>query len=776
MRYSRVFCFLFVICLLIFSSSIVSAEDMVFDSFEEAEKAAKERAAVYKKRIQEHLDDVNNKWEKQQNEIGDSTPDISDITETSDSNKTSASAGSNKLENSVNDSINRMKNVMVNSATPQTTGFAGGAAGYQYSVKCKNGKYVLSDSYNEADFFSGNKKEQPADSQNKNEPSAPPTKTPTSSDSDTQIAKATPQNTPPSTPSLTESSSSPSPQKQTVSNSNKDSQKPNQNTQTSASAKPSPVEQKAPAAKGIDIAPTKLPQPDIRMVIQHPTDFSEEVFSSNSNQSQSSDFKLNKFQIPEDTRIKIAVEVSKNLDPNDVALVITDQNGDRAPVTSNKMKNYRHMFRVPSPDKYAASVYYTNPTSNQKKKVLSVKIPVTKLGFKNRTINSQRSSQRASSNNSSSQYQSAGTSSYSSGHKHDSFNSSNQVDLSDLYSSHSSNAPASRNLNNSNQTGHNDTAQNPNSSTYSQTVNNSYQNSETTANGNQYADNSDNQGNSASGQGSSNSNGSYQNSNASASGSGHNRYTANSENTSLEANSSYDQTGNKNQPASSQNEYSSSENQTEFESQENNGNSASDNSGSDYTNRGNAEISDDTAHEESATGYSDPSEETGQTENDQGYSSEEDMQIANAKTKSSYGDQAQSQKNKQEEGQINNSSEGLEENQENQGKFVIGLSIESSESKLFQSFDFLDSPYQVAGDLKKDSELSFSMSFASQVDTNSVQIEIYDGKDTIGGDLNSFGESFSHVFSAHTPEAYIKITGNSGSHPFKYELKIPVTN
>ena len=160
----------------------VLAADITFDSFEAAEAAAKKRAEEYQKKMQEHIKNVNEQWEKQQKDLGadSSSPDISKITTRQDGQKSSDSDASNSLENAVNSSINRMKDEMVSKAGPTSTGFAGGAAGYQWSVKFKDGKYVLSDSYNEAEFNTGKKKEAEAPAP----PPAPAEPEPVASDDD----------------------------------------------------------------------------------------------------------------------------------------------------------------------------------------------------------------------------------------------------------------------------------------------------------------------------------------------------------------------------------------------------------------------------------------------------------------------------------------------------------------------------------------------------------------------------------------------------------------
>ena len=64
-------------------SGVVYADDLEFESFEEAEAAAQRRAKEYDQKMNEHLQKVHKDWEKQQKDLGesDASPDITKITE-----------------------------------------------------------------------------------------------------------------------------------------------------------------------------------------------------------------------------------------------------------------------------------------------------------------------------------------------------------------------------------------------------------------------------------------------------------------------------------------------------------------------------------------------------------------------------------------------------------------------------------------------------------------------------------------------------------------------
>ncbi|MEW6708928.1 MAG: hypothetical protein AB1403_03825 [Candidatus Riflebacteria bacterium] len=428
--------FLILSALLVLScSNLILADDIEFSSFEEAEAAAKRRAAEYQKKMDEHLKQVQSDWEKQQKDLGESgaSPDITKITSSSDGNKSSDTDAQKNMENAVNSSVNKMKDMMVTSATPNTTGFAGGGAGYQWSVKFKNGKYVLSDSYNEAAFGTGDKKEKDpepepaepeAEGSDEDEDSATDTTVAVKPDSSSDPAE-------PSEPSSGSSSGSPSSPADSGSTGKTDPAKPADSDAKPDATGSTPEKPGKPEEKplpGIDPAPTKLPDPAVRMVIQHPTDFSEEVFPTNTNNEAPVEFSLSRFKIPEDTRVKIALELSKEVDPAKVALVVTDEEGKSAPVVANKTKNYRHLFRVPSEDQYYASVVVNE--GSEQKEIMKVKIPVVKVEFDSRTIDDTRRKQGSEGlTNSAATSHSSSDSDYN----HSSFGKSQQVDLSDLY-------------------------------------------------------------------------------------------------------------------------------------------------------------------------------------------------------------------------------------------------------------------------------------------------------------------------------------------------------
>ncbi len=763
----KYFCFA-VICLLFFNT-LTLAEDLEFESFEAAEKAAQVRSSEYDKKMKDHLKEVEDNWEKQQNDIGENeTPDVSKISENSSSTSTSDNEAAKSMNTAVNDSINKLKNTMINQATPGSTGFAGGAAGYQWSIKFKDGKYVLSDSYSEADFNTGKEK---AASTAATPPTTPTTVvTPdapssTGSTDNTKVAGVpTPTSAPvSSTPASTrvaddteKSSDSPSPSPAKGS------------TGSSSPAKPEESPSKASKPK-LDIAPTQLPPPAVRMVIQHPTDFSEEIFSSNLNGSSPTSYKLKKFKIPEDTRIKIAVELDESINPQDVSLVITDEEGERAPVTSSKMKNYRHMFRVPSEDKYSAKVVYKDSnTSAGSRKLMEVNIPVIKVDFDSRTIDSKGSTQRSGNDASMQLSSSAGTSNSSGNYKHSTFGNSEQVDLSDLYSKPENST--SYNQNNQSQASTNDgqtgsahsnsgsqQAVNENSGFSSNSGSNSNLDSGSYGSQSNYGSNNNNPNNENSSYNSSNYGKSYEN--------GINQNTNSNVSSSKISNNSQDyETGN-DSTADNNNSQADHENGAYTDSNQNNGSYSSNNSEGDNFNHGSTNSSqvDSSSLQQNTSGNYDNNYD--ETSNSNGSSDSEYAMANNVSGSSSSAQQADVLTE-------DSDSENVKKNEEN--AFIAALSIQAPSESIYQSFNFMDNQTPSLGKITKNTELNFSLNFANNVDRNTVQIEIYDGISKNSGSLDKMGDSFAYKFIQPTENAYITITGSTTEKRFSYTLKVGV--
>lgn len=757
------------LCLLVFLAPVGSfADDLTFDSFSAAEAAAQKRAQDYQQKMDEHMKDINNKWEQQQKDLGadSSSPDISKITSQSDGQKSSDTDASKSMENAVNSSVNKLKDSMMSSAGPNSTGFAGGGAGYQWSVKFQGGKYVLSDSYNEAAFNTGDKKPKSTP-----KPATPAQPSASGQNSDNKAVA----NKSATTPTEKDQNTTPENQTNPASDKTQVANLPSGTTPTAATTekpqgKGTPPQKTTgstvaqPATPGFDPAPPNLPPPAIKLVIQHPTDFTEEVFSSNADSESPTNYQLDKFKIPEDTRIKIALELSKDIKPEDVSVVITDEEGERAPVSSAKMKNYRHMFRVPSDDKYSASVFINDKSKpgNYQKKLMQVRIPVTKVDFESRTIDNQRGGKPGENSNSASLSANSTSSSGSAGNFSHSTSHSQQVDLSDLYSDGS---PVSE-QSSTGQGSFGQTGQSGGAADSSGSSGSGY--ASTTGTGGSQNESADSSANTAANTG-----------NPSSSGSDSGRqggFANNSSSGNSGSSSSGDYENSSNNSGDNTTAEGNNEGTLESEDEDNasDGSSSSSGSSTDAGDSGqrnrNADYDDDSAAStgtiNNTTGAYDESDESIAFSNDQG-----NYQVASARDMNTQASPGKDNSNGA--GAIPANSQNPVLTQEDD-PFIMALSIKSEKQKIFQSFDFIDQGTQMSAAIPAGTEITFSINMSKKVDPKSLRIKISDGTQEFSGDLKNMGESFAYVFPKPSGNSFIQIVGKVANRPFNYRLSMPV--
>lgn len=759
----------------------VLAGDLSFDSFEAAEAAAKKRADEYQKRMEEHIKSVNEQWEKQQKDLGSdaSSPDITKITTSSDGQKSSDTDASKSMEDAVNSSVNKLKDEMISKAGPNSTGFAGGAAGYQWSVKFKNGKYVLSDSYNEAEFNTGKKKEDTAAT-----PGKEPAKEAGGDDQETAPVETA--ETPAETPDKTVSEAAPVEPVKTAATTPASKNEPAESkpatsengkpAETGKPAEPAKIEEPAKPAAGVDPAPVKLPPPSVRMVIQHPTDFSEEVFAGNATSESTANYRLDKFKIPEDTRIKISVEVGDDVRPEDVSMVVTDDQGDSAPVSEARLKNYRHMFRVPSDDQYSASVYVTDSKTpgKQQKKILQVMIPVSKVDFESRTLDNQKGS-KSGSNMALSDTSSSASSESSS---KSGFGQPQQVDLSDLYSSpdslssgqsgSSGSSGSSESIGSSDSSGAGDSSLSGNSS-----------GSEDSSNGSLQPGSGDDAASSHGNGGSANDSSSASDSGSSATDQ-HSATSANSDSssdnaasdsgTSQESNSDGTSLSNGDATSEGSNDEGSSESTGDLTG----GDSAASADGSSGSGDSSSSSGD---NRQSSTGNGDggDSDSSGiaSTAEGQNVDMNQTADSAAAQSATGNGDESRLAANSSDRKQPGTGQNG-QPAQNEEDPFILALSLKAEAQKVYQSFDFIDGNTQTSADIKAGGEVAFSLSFGSQVEPDSIQIKVSDGSQELKGNLKRMGESFVYVFPTPTQNAFIEVSGKTEKRSFNYRVGIPV--
>ena len=359
---------------LLFIAFIVSglttlyADDLIFDSFEEAAKAAKERAAEYDKRMKEPVAQVNGAWEKQNSDVGEgSTLDIGKITETRQTEQTSENAENKKLQDSVTNSINNLKQHMVNTASANTVGFAGASAAYSWRVKQVDGKWVLSDTYDQAFFVSGNS----GNTTQTTTTGGNPDVSGDNSGSQTNDGNNTNNN-----------------------NDNDDSEDPNSNTidnpedtdETSNNEQiaVTPVSEEAPVIKDIELS---KPDRVVEITVQHPKTFLEKSFKVTEGSEPVKLTLPHEFTIPEDTRVKISAKSDLEVENTWLTMTIIDDEGESEPIDSVSMKNYRHLFRIPSPTPESYSVnIYVNENGKDPKKIMQLFLPVEEVKFGSRMI------------------------------------------------------------------------------------------------------------------------------------------------------------------------------------------------------------------------------------------------------------------------------------------------------------------------------------------------------------------------------------------------------
>lgn len=362
--------------------SIVNADDLVFDSFEEAQKAAEKRGAEYDKRMAEHNSSIHGAWERQKNDLGDNaTCDISKITETRTTEQTSENAENKKLQDSVTNSINDLKQQMINTASANTVGFAGASAAYRWSVEYKEGKYVLSDTYDEAMFVSGASGNKTVKTASGGKSASESDSGKTSSDNqnnntrpDDSISSDNNNNVPEETPASTETNEENSP---AISEPASVGDEPENEVISSNS----PDDENPATTNKVELAKADRV---VEVMVQHPTTFEEAIFSVTEG-TEPKVLRLDKFSIPEDTRVKISAKANMEIDNSPITMTIIDDEGEGDPIDSSSMKNYRHLFRIPSQDEYSVNIY-VNEVGKKPKKIMQLCLPVVAVDFDSRTI------------------------------------------------------------------------------------------------------------------------------------------------------------------------------------------------------------------------------------------------------------------------------------------------------------------------------------------------------------------------------------------------------
>lgn len=369
LRYLNMPLLVFIISISFFVPSLTpsaQADELVFNSAEEARAAAKKRAQEYDAKMKEYLSSEKSKWEKEQ--ASNSGPvDIEKLTKiTYDEGDTQTEEGK-ALSESTGNRLDELKDQSLNNASENSVAMMAATAGYQWKIKVKDGKYVLTDSFSAASFQTGNNTPENPKTNTPNQPVTTPEKIndPQNNPDEQPEIAANPESTPPPAVPTNfdeEAKTAPEPGKE------------------------SPAEAPKPG-ESYDPSLPVLPPPAVRLVIQHPLDQTEEIFSCNPEDPAPEDLKLEEFRIPEDTRVRMNLELSDAINPDDVTMVVVDDEGETEPIPAARFSNYRHLFRVPSDDQYFVKVFVKDAENfGQPKQIMQVAIPVTKVDFDSRSI------------------------------------------------------------------------------------------------------------------------------------------------------------------------------------------------------------------------------------------------------------------------------------------------------------------------------------------------------------------------------------------------------
>lgn len=521
-----------------------------------------------------------------------------------------------------------------------------------------------------------------------------------------------------------------------------------------------PTTPATPATPGVDPAPPLLPPAEVRLVIQNPITFEEEPFSNNvyptvkNPPMRAVRSRLQK-AVPEDTRVRIGLELSEDINPQDVVLTITDSEGQQPPVSPDSYQNYRHMFRIPDDNRYFARVLYKHPQSTDPtpQEVIKVIIPVYKMGFDSRTIDANQgragsaSERQAGATGATASTYSRGTGSTNASDYAD----SSQADLSDLYSD-PKNPPQIAGVGDGagylgsgqgttqGAAGQTDAGQaGPDGQTFTGQAGQNAQYG-ASGQGSEYADGArGSRGKDAWSSQAAGSQGGSQGDRMAAATSGRSGYGSSgggSNSGSGGASSAFSGRGGHAGNVGSSGDSAGSSDGSSSASSDSYGNSGAAGGASD----------------------ADGSAGAGSGEGSAQYAAQTDAQGTPGGVQG-----AQVQSGSVSDDQANNSA------------YLIGLSMRNEADQKIQSFNFTNDPYPTAQQVKKTSQVSFSVNATANVRRETVNIVVFDGQDKREIPLNSGGEAFVQVFAKPTAEAYVWIYGDTTTDKFSYKLSIPIS-
>jgi len=515
----------------------------------------------------------------------------------------------------------------------------------------------------------------------------------------------------------------------------------------------------SPATKGVEAAPQALPRPVVQLVIQNPVNQQEEPYSNNvypkENLPVTTKVGKNK-PVPEDTRVKICLDFDESkIRREDLTLTVTDNEGETK-VSNDEMKNYRHIFRIPDLQKYYARVNYHHPLTGEDQEVIHVTIPVYPLDFKNRTIDFQQN--RSDGDDQSAVTGKGAGSSSSSGGGNGSYSGS----------SGSSNG-SSGTRGSSSSAGGDGSFVGGNYSSESNSGGESGGSDLTDLYSNPSAAGGSNENAGSSAEGAVGGNG----------GSGGSNEGAGNDSTQM---ASAVGGGSGNPDANGSNDQNDCV--VDGSSGGNSGNSGSDGAagGGSSNNPATSGSSDGSGGSDSASsGAGDASNVAAEN----GYSESGNSQAAmggNSRSggRSGYGDSADPKLVAANSGSPNttpNTTPNLAESSTADRNYILSLSVKNEATKAAQSFDFASDPFPTASSIKQNTHMTFSIDLSKNVNRDSVNVVIFDGKEKSAVSLGTAkSDVFDHTFAQPTAEAYIWIYGSTLSAPFSYKLSIPVND
>lgn len=504
-----------------------------------------------------------------------------------------------------------------------------------------------------------------------------------------------------------------------------------------ASAKASPSAPAALSPKGLDPAPAKIPQPSIMLSIFDPISQQECRYAAAVTPSKPGRVpRVASITRPiyEDTRVKIGLDLGPGIDSANLSVTVHDNEGDHAYERGSFPPNYRHIFRVPNLKEYFASVVYEHPISKERQEIINVQIPVLKMSFANRTVES--SSARTgdpelttSGNSSGGQSAPTGWGASTGSARRDTTAGGDQTyDMSDLYTD-PANPP--------------EVAGSGGTSAGDETSS-----SNTPITSAARAD-----------QGSVGSAGSSgTDADAIVSGNLSGSTPGSAVRTASRGSASPDVSGRTGMESGNQSSSNGGSNAAFGSGTRPGGDPGASQSGA----RGNTAqtVSGYTESGSPATGDATTGQEASYALAPDATAADDDPSVArNADGRAAH-------------------PEGVTvaSVQQNAKPYLLSVSIQNRATNAAQSFDFLTDPAPVAQTISPQTPLAISIDYAPNVLRDSVKIEIFDGQDRITtSPVEMRSGIVEHIFTNQTGDAYVWVYGRTDQAPFSYKIMIPVT-